>query len=87
MYNKDEMTTLHSAYDCKSVADSAEYEHEIEALAFCINNAANTGEYKATYLSPISDAAMQELTDKGYQVTYNGGADKESSILISWREA
>lgn len=85
MYKQDEMTTLHSAADCKTTAESAADEQQTMAVAFQINNAANCGETSVEFLQVLRPAVEQQLESKGYSLRQSGGADPKSSVIISWK--
>ena len=86
---QDELPTLKSASDVKSVADSAELEAEKMAVAKLINSAANTGQYTVLYNHPISDELLQLLKGQGYTVKNPPkrlSADPETQNIISWED-
>lgn len=85
MYNRDEMTTIHPAADCKQVAEAAPDEQQRGAVAFAINNAANCGELSVEFLQPLRPAVEGELTSNGYSIRNSGGAVPTSSVVISWK--
>lgn len=63
-----ELTTLISASDAKSVAESADLYHELSEIAYQINTAANTGSKSVRILHQISKDALDELEGQGYVV-------------------
>lgn len=84
----ENMTTLQTAAAVKTVAASAVSELEEMQVAHCINEAANTGEYSATYCRPISAALKTKLESKGYTLTYPTlMAKSEDETIISWKDA
>lgn len=85
MYNKDEMTTLHSASECKTTAEQAPDAQQLMSVAYQINNAANCGETSVEFLQVLRPAVQNELTSKGYSLRQSGGADPKSSVTISWK--
>lgn len=84
----EDMTTLYSASASKSTASSAVLELERMQIAHCINEAANCGEYSATYARPISATMLQELTAEGYEVSSPAPIAKPGDVsIISWANA
>ena len=82
---RDDMNKLHSASECAEVAAVAEDEIQLSAVAYLINNAANTGLYKAEFLQKLRPAVKEQLESKGYTLRFSGGADPESSVEILWK--
>ena len=70
MITRENMTTLISAADAKTTADTAFEEHNEMAVAAAINGQANLGEYDCLYQSYMSDALIAKLKAKGYTVAY-----------------
>ena len=85
MFEKDDMTTLHPASESKQVAESAPDAQQLNAVAYQINNAANCGETSVEFLQTLRPAVQSELESKGYSLRLCGGADKDSSVVISWQ--
>ena len=85
MYKQDEMTTLHTAADCKTTAETAPDEQQTMAVAFQINNAANCGETSVEFLQTLRPNVQAQLESKGYSLRQSGGADPKSSVVISWK--
>lgn len=85
---KDEMTTLRSASDSRTTAQTAEKDIQIQAIAYAINTAANTGLTETLFQSQLVDGVKEELESKGYTVRFvnNNSMQKEHHALISWRE-
>lgn len=84
----EDMTTLYSASSSKSTASSAVLDLERMQIAHCINEAANCGEYSATYARPISAEMLQELEDEKYEVTSPAPIAKPGDVsIISWANA
>ena len=84
MFPKDEMTVLHTAEECKTVAEEAAEVHQLAEVAYSINTAANTGETTTRYLQKLLPAIKSQLESKGYTLRQSGGADPDSSVDISW---
>lgn len=84
--DRDDMTTLHPASECAQVASTAEDDIQLSAVAYLINNAANTGLYKAEFLQKLRPAVKEQLESNGYKLRYSGGADPESSVEIMWEQ-
>lgn len=79
------MAVLHTASDVKAVADTAEYDSTIIALAKNINNAANTGSKRISWPNKLSDKVKSTLESNGYKVIQdNTAADPKMYYLISW---
>lgn len=85
---KDEMTTLRSASDSRATAQSAEKDIQLQAIAYAINTAANTGLTETMFQSKLLDGVKDELEGKGYTVRFvdNNSYDREHHTLISWKE-
>ena len=84
MFNPDEMTTIHTAAQCATTAASAADDQQKKAVAYQINNAANCGETSCEFLQVLRKAVQSELSSKGYKLRPSGGADPNSSVVISW---
>lgn len=84
MFPKDEMTVLHTAAECTTVANNALKDQQLAEVAHLINNAANTGETTARYLQQLLPEVKSELESNGYSLRLSGGADPDSSVDISW---
>ena len=82
---KDDMTKLRTAEESLETALTAEDEVQLEAVAYLINNAANTGLTRAVYQDKLRPATLSELENKGYSVKYISAADAERQALISWK--
>lgn len=83
---QNEMTTLKTAADVKTVASGAVAELEEMQVAACINEAANTGAYEAVYCKPISAALRTKLTGNGYTLTpIQPLAKPGDETIISWK--
>lgn len=65
---KDNMTTLVSAVDARTIAESALLIQEGVTIAYAINSAVNTGLTEVLYNNIISDAMIAELESLGYTV-------------------
>lgn len=84
MYDRDEMTTLHSAADCKSTAEQAPYNQQLAAVAYLINNAANCGDTIVTCQQRLLPEVKAQLLSNGYVIENAGVATKDLPIRISW---
>lgn len=81
----NEMTVLKSASEVRGVADSAEATLQEMSLAALINNAANTGEYFATWEHPLLDELKEKLEAQGYHVKQDPHAADPSKLwIIRW---
>lgn len=84
----EDMTTLQAASAIKTVASGAVAELEEMSVAHCINEAANTGAYEATYARPISEALKTKLVSQGYTLVTPPLLAKSGDItIISWKNA
>ena len=84
----EDMTTLISAAQAKSVADTAAVELEEMQIAHCINEAANTGETEAYYSKPISETMLTKLDTEGYTIKPPAPIAKPGDVtIISWGDA
>ena len=82
---QDELTTLKAASAVNTVAEGAIAELEEMSVAHLINTAANTGEYRAVYSKPISDALRTKLTGMGYKLSEPAPLAKSGDeTIISW---
>lgn len=88
LVSKDEMTTLRSAADSRATAQSAEKDIQLQAIAYAINTAANTGLLETLYQTQLIDGVKEELESKGYTVRFvnNNSIQREHHALISWEE-
>ena len=88
LVTKDEMTTLRSAADSRSTAETALKDIQLMAVAYAINNAANTGELEVLFQEKLIDDIKEELENNGYTVRFvnNNSYQKEHHALISWKE-
>lgn len=85
---QDELTTLKAATAVKTVAEGAIAELEEMSVAHLINTAANTGEYRAVYSKPISDALRTKLEGQGYTLSEPTPiARPGDETIISWESA
>lgn len=84
----EDMTTLISAASAKSISDTAVDELEEMQVAYCINEAANTGETEAYYAKPISETILTKLEAEGYTVKAPAPLAKLGDVtIISWKDA
>lgn len=82
---KDEMTTLRSASDSRDTAETAEKEIQLKAVAFAINSAANTGEFRTVFQGTLIDDVRSELESNGYELKDCGSINVDSKVVISWK--
>ena len=81
----DELQTLKSKADVKTVAETAEVEQQKQAIAYLINTAANCGQYDVAYNGKLLDEVKQALEGKGYTITYDiAKVNVEDIAHISW---
>lgn len=82
---QDELTTLKSATDVKSVASTAALDQETSTVAYYINSAANTGNTQVLINHKLSAELAETLESKGYTLSYNEHiADPSAEVTISW---
>lgn len=85
---QEDLKTLQSASAVKAVAETAKYEQDIQAVAFAINSAANTGETSVTITMKLSKEVRDELEQDGYTLTnFKYNANPEDQTIISWEAA
>lgn len=83
----DELQTLKSASDVKTVAESAEADQQEQAIAYLINTAANCGQLDVTYNGKILETVKTKLETEGYTITYDVALMNPEDIAhISWKE-
>lgn len=83
---KEEMDELKPAASSKQTAESAEDDIQTKAVAFAINSAANTGQYRVIFLEPIRPAVEEALKSNGYKLSFvQGTAKADSQTIISWK--
>lgn len=82
---QDELTTLKSATEVKSVASTAALDQETNTVAYYINSAANTGNTQVLINHKLSTELADTLKSKGYALSYNKYiADPSAEVIISW---
>lgn len=82
---QDEMFELKPAATVKTVSETAEYEQEKKAVAFAINNAANTGSTNVVINHELSKQLTDLLTSNGYTITHNfSRVTPKAEPVISW---
>lgn len=85
LVEKDEMTTLRSASDSKTTAQSALDDIQLKAVAYAINSAANCGELRVVFQEVLRQTVKDALISNGYTVEAAGIADKERGTIINWK--
>lgn len=81
--DKDHMTTLRTAAESKTTADTALDDTQVEAVAYAINSAANCGEYKVTFQEVLRENVKTQLDGKGYDLKTASQLDR--GTIISWK--
>ena len=81
----DDMTTLRPAAEARATAETAKDEHNLQAVAYAINNASNTGEYRVVFSEFLRPATLDRLEEEGYTVLPGGVADPNSPTVITWQ--
>ena len=82
--DRDQMTTLRPAADAYQTSLTAEDEIQLEAVAYAINNASNTGEVRVVFQTPLRPNVESQLKSNGYTIRLIGIAELERQTLISW---
>lgn len=85
LVERDDMTTLRPASESKQTAINAEKDQQLKAIAYAINNAANTGELTTVYQGVMLDEVKEELVSNGYTLKNFGEINPENRTLISWK--
>lgn len=85
LVDKDHMTELRPASDSKVTASTAEKDIQLQAVAYAINSAANTGEYTAVYQGKLLDEVKTELESNGYTLLQYTSVIPDNSTVISWK--
>lgn len=82
---REELTTLKSASEVRSVAES-EYEiHEEMSVAHDINTSANSGEKSVTVVRKLSESILSKLKANGYTITdASENYPEPYCFVISW---
>lgn len=81
----EDMTTLISATQAKTVADGAIAELEEMSIAHLINEAANCGQHSVVCARPISEDLKTKLEGQKYTLTSPAPIAKPGDeTIISW---
>ena len=80
------LTELVSAQEANQIAQTAEVTHQLMAVAYAINSAANTGELCTLFNQPLFPEVRAELISKGYKVISAGIANPNNMTRISWED-
>lgn len=83
---RDKLTELVTAEQAKSTAESAAADIQLQAVAYAINCAANTGETRTEFKETMLPETKSALEAKGYKVQFIGQAVATAIALISWSE-
>ncbi len=78
------LTELVPAQEANQIAQTAEVTHQLMAVAYAINSAANTGELCTLFNQPLFPEVRAELISKGYKVISAGIANPSNMTRISW---
>lgn len=82
---REELTTLKSASEVRSVAESAYEIHEEMSVAHDINTAANSGEKSVTVVRNLSESILSKLKANGYTITdASENYPEPYCFVISW---
>lgn len=85
LVNKEDMTKLRPASEARSTAETAEDEIQLMAVAYAINNASNTGQYKVQFQEQLRDATKSALESNGYRILFLGDVyNEERHSVIYW---
>lgn len=83
MFTKDEINELHTASEARQVSEAANAKQNLDAVVRNINLAANTGETRILWISPIDDSTMTALVSAGYSIEPSPCATGDRYV-ISW---
>lgn len=82
---REELTTLKSASEVRSVAESAYEIHEEMSIAHEINTAANSGEKSVAVVRKLSESIISKLKANGYTITdASENYPEPYCFVISW---
>lgn len=82
---REELTTLKSASEVRSVAESAYEIHEEMSIAHDINTAANSGEKSVAVVRKLSESIISKLKANGYKITdASENYPEPYCLVISW---
>lgn len=82
---REELTTLKSASEVRSVAESAYEIHEEMSIAHDINTAANSGEKSVAVVRKLSERIISKLKANGYTITdASENYPEPYCFVISW---
>nr|DAK99499.1 MAG TPA: hypothetical protein [Caudoviricetes sp.] len=82
---REELTTLKSASEVRSVAESAYEIHEEMSIAHDINTAANSGEKSVAVVRKLSESIISKLKSNGYTITdASENYPEPYCFVISW---
>lgn len=82
---REELTTLKSASEVRSVAESAYEIHEEMSIAHDINTAANSGEKSVAVVRKLSESIVSKLKADGYTITdASENYPEPYCYVISW---
>lgn len=86
LVKRDQMTVLRSASESAATAAAAEHDIQLQSVAFLINEAANTGLYRAVYQQEMMAEVKATLESKGYAVKFinNTTYQPHHHALITW---
>lgn len=82
--DRDHMTELRSAADSKTTAQTAEKDSQLKAVAYAINEAANTGAFTTVFKGVLLDEVKTQLESEGYELKPYTAIISENSTVISW---
>lgn len=84
--NIDDINTLYSASESKTLAETAIFEQDKAAIARLINYAVSTGEISAIWQHPMTTALKSFVEAQGYVVTEIPSAPAGRLWNIAWGE-
>ena len=86
LVNKDEMTQLRPASEATQTAKTAEDDIQLQAVAFAINQASNTGLYRVIFQEALRENVKSQLESNGYTVRQADmrAYDQGKNVEISW---
>lgn len=86
MVKKDAMIELYPSSKSKETASDAEDIIQLEAVAYQINNAANTGELMTVFQEELRPNVLASLKSAGYEIQLmDNAASSRGPHVIKWK--
>lgn len=83
LVERTDMDKLISAYAAATTAITAEDDVQLKAVAYAINSAANTGQFRTLFQEKLRPNVKDELESNGYKLTPVGDVHARK-VIISW---